>query len=63
MKKKIIIILLVAFLLLGETISLLAAEGTISQENLKVNYESVNTPLDSPPPTLCGEGNGGGNPG
>ena len=60
--KKILIILLVAVLLLGETISLLAAEGTTSQEDSQENYEFVNPLLDSPS-TLCGEGNGGGNPG
>jgi hypothetical protein len=61
MKKKIIIILLVAFLLLGETVSLFAVEGATSQEDSKENY-CVSIPSDSPP-TPCGEGNGGGNPG
>ena len=59
--KKILIILLVAVLLLGETISLLAEEETTSQEDLEENYE-IYIPPDSLP-TPCGEGNGGGNPG
>jgi hypothetical protein len=62
MKKRIIISLLVILLLLGETVFLFAAEEATSQEEIEETFEPVDQLSDSPP-TLCGEGNGGGDPG
>ena len=62
MKKRIVISLLVVLFLLGETVFLFAAEETTSPEEIEETFEPVDLLSDSPP-TLCGEGNGGGDPG
>jgi hypothetical protein len=68
MRKKTLIVLLVALLLLGETISLLASEGTTLPEDSEESYGHSNSeisayPLPDSQSTLNGGGNGGGNPG
>lgn len=64
MNKKIVILLLVAFLFIGGTINLFADEEP-TKEDTSDNYGLTELQLMNPSANPCGgsEGNGGGNPG
>jgi hypothetical protein len=60
MKRKLVVVFVVALLFLGGTVSLLADEQDAPTENVTELHE-----LTEPDPdvSLCGDGNGGGIPG
>lgn len=63
MNKKLVVILLIAFLFVGGAISLFADEDTAPSKDTADNHELVEPHILKSQVNPCGEGNGPGNPG
>jgi len=63
MNKKLVVILLIAFLFVGGVISLFADEEAVPSKDTADNHELREPHIPKSQPNPCGEGNGPGNPG